>query len=268
MTMIKLRVHLRTPGWSVQSNLSVADEFAPIDAWTPLLQGLASYGAQAADVAAQAEGKRVSCAKGCAACCRQLVVISLVEARALAQLVADTPQPRQNQIRARFAAAFARLSENGLLGPGAAEVQDDAQAPLAQTDHHRLAAAWFRLGVACPFLEDEACSIHESRPLVCREYQVTSPPITCSKLYQEPVARIEMPVRIGQALAHATAKICGVSVAMVPLVTALQIPPAVDAALAEPRDPIAVLEAILAEIGDWRVDRVSDDSEDATPTPD
>jgi len=39
------------------------------------------------------------------------------------------------------------------------------------------------------------------------------------------------------------------------LVTALQLPPDIDKALATPRDMIAMLEIILAEIGDWRVDR-------------
>jgi hypothetical protein len=36
--------------------------------------------------------------------------------------------------------------------------------------------------VACPFLEDEACSIHADRPLSCREYLVTSPPELCAAL--------------------------------------------------------------------------------------
>jgi Fe-S-cluster containining protein len=32
----------------------------------------------------------------------------------------------------------------------------------------------------CPFLEDESCSIHPDRPLVCREYLVTSPAELCA----------------------------------------------------------------------------------------
>ena len=65
-----------------------------------------------------------------------------------------------------------------------------------------------------------------------------------------------MPVRISHALAHATEKIAGVSVAMVPLMMALQSAPEIDAALAKPRDMIEMLEVILGEIGDWRIDRV------------
>ena len=129
------------------------------------------------------------------------------------------------------------------------------QAPFAESADQRRGAAWFGLGVACPFLEDESCGIHENRPLVCREYQVTSPSAVCSRLYREPVERVEMTVRVSHALAHATAKIAGVSVAMIPLMMALQIPPDLDAALARPHDMIEMLEVLLGETGDWRIDR-------------
>ena len=249
-----VRITLRTPGWTVQAHVTVPSEPGPIEAWMPLLQGLASRAAQAAEDAAEAEGRVVSCAKGCGACCRQVVAISLVEARALAQLVADLPEPRRSVIRTRFADGLNRIGESGVL---ARDFPDAApEAPLADTAHQRRGAAWFGLGVACPFLEDESCSIHADRPLVCREYLVTSPAPVCSRLYREPVDSLDLPVRISHALAHATEKIAGVSVAMVPLMTALQSTPAIDAALAEPRDMIEMLEVILGEIGDWRIDGV------------
>lgn len=135
------------------------------------------------------------------------------------------------------------------------DAADSPEYPLAESENQRLGAAWFGLGVAYPFLEDESCSIHKSRPLTCREYLVTSPAAACSRLYQEPVDRIEIPVRIGQALARATARIAGVSVATISLVMALEAAPRLDAALSEPRDLMAMLEIILSEIGDWRIDR-------------
>ena len=54
---------------------------------------------------ARAHGRAVSCRAGCGACCRQLVAISYVEARDLAELVASMPPERQAVIRARFAEA-------------------------------------------------------------------------------------------------------------------------------------------------------------------
>src|SRR5439155_8807845 len=63
------------------------------------------------------QGQAVSCGAGCGACCRQLVAISFVEARALADLVAALPSQRRAEIRARFADGVRRLEEAGLLDP-------------------------------------------------------------------------------------------------------------------------------------------------------
>ena len=45
----------------------------------------------------------------------------------------------------------------------------------------------------CPFLEDESCSIHPERPLVCREYLVTSPAELCAGPKQEGVTPVAVP---------------------------------------------------------------------------
>jgi hypothetical protein len=50
---------------------------------------------------------------------------------------------------------------------------------------------YFRLGITCPFLEDGSCSIYEHRPLVCREYLVTSPAAHCAR-QGDPTAPISM----------------------------------------------------------------------------
>jgi Fe-S-cluster containining protein len=251
-----IRIHVQTPDWAIQSTVTVPLAPAPIEAWMPLLQGLASQSAQAATDAAAAEGRTVSCAKGCGACCRQLVAITLVEARALARLVAKMPLAQQTQIQRRFSEAVQRIGQSGIARRDYEDEAPPPGAPLAETGDQRLAAAWFALRVACPFLEDESCGIHTDRPLTCREYLVTSPAATCARLFREPVNRLDLSTRIGAAVARAVARIADVPVATIPLVTALQLPPEIDAALSQPRDMIAMLEVILAEVGDWRIDRV------------
>jgi Fe-S-cluster containining protein len=249
-----IRIHLQTASWATQSTLTLPDAPAPLEIWLPFLQALASQVSQSAHEAAVEAGRPVTCAKGCAACCRQGVAISLVEARALAQLVADMPPARRREIRGRFAAVLARLEESGLLG--ADHSAPSAEFPLAETEQQRLGVAWFSLQIACPFLEDEACGIYEDRPLVCREHQVTSPAAACSRLFREPADRIELPVRLGAALARAAERVTGVSTAMIPLAMSLQLPPDVDRALATPHDPRRMLEALLDEIGDCRIEAV------------
>ena len=56
-----------------------------------------------------------------------------------------------------------------------------------------LSLAYFALRVPCPFLEDESCSIHAERPLVCREYLVTSPAELCAGPTQEGVTPVAVP---------------------------------------------------------------------------
>src|SRR5262245_56314283 len=61
-------------------------------------------------------GKKVSCQRGCSACCRaQPVPVTPAEAYALLRLVEALPEPRQTEIRQRFAERLQRLREAGLL---------------------------------------------------------------------------------------------------------------------------------------------------------
>lgn len=148
----------------------------------PIFHGLASLFAERAAAKAAAEGRAVSCRAGCGACCRQLVPIAAAEARALAALVRSLPEPRQTAVRDRFAAAVDAAAEAGLFdqltGPGERRFE-------AGLDY-------FRLGVACPFLEDEACSIHADRPLSCREYLVTSPAGNCRSPTPEGIEKLTL----------------------------------------------------------------------------
>ncbi len=141
----------------------------------PALQGLVN-----AVVAAAEAGKAISCRKGCGACCRQLVPISRTEAERLLSTVAALPAERRAMLEARFARAESAL----------------AAADLKERKGRRdreLSTGYFALGIPCPFLEDESCSIHPDRPLVCREYLVTSPAELCAGPEQEGVMPVPVP---------------------------------------------------------------------------
>lgn len=141
----------------------------------PALQGLVN-----AVVAAAEAGKAISCRKGCGACCRQLVPISRTEAERLLETVAALPAGRRATLENRFAAAEAALA--------AADLKERKGRP-----DRELSTAYFALGIPCPFLEDESCSIHPDRPLVCREYLVTSPADLCAGPAQEGVTPVPVP---------------------------------------------------------------------------
>ena len=146
----------------------------------PALQGLVNAVVAAAEAASAAKGGEISCRKGCGACCRQLVPVSRTEGERLLALVRSLPAERRERLNERFAAAGAAIEGAGLAERG------------GRSDRE-LSLAYFALGLPCPFLEDESCSIHSDRPLVCREYLVTSPAERCAGPAQEGVTPVAVP---------------------------------------------------------------------------
>ena len=146
----------------------------------PALQGLVNAVVTAAEQATTGAGQEISCRKGCGACCRQLVPVSRSEGERLLKVIEGLPAGRRNQLAERFAAAEAAIVAGGLAERG------------GRSDRE-LSTGYFALGVPCPFLEDEACSIHPERPLVCREYLVTSPAALCAGPRQEGVTPVAVP---------------------------------------------------------------------------
>ncbi len=142
------------------------------------------------------QGRAVSCAKGCGACCRQVVPLAHAEARRIAALLEELPEPRRSEVKERFAAAVNRVEAAGIL-PAL-----DGRAKWEPGEATGIGLEYFHLGIACPFLEDESCSIYEERPIACREYLVTSSPVHCSAPTAESVEAVPLPTRVWAAMAR------------------------------------------------------------------
>jgi Fe-S-cluster containining protein len=162
----------------------------------PFVQRLADSMVEVAVEHVLEQGESISCKKGCGACCRQLVPISQVEARRIRELIEEMPEPRRSQVRARFAQAKEQLQESGLYETLGRREQ------WAPESVERIGMDYFRAGIACPFLEDESCSIHPDRPITCREYLVTSPAEHCARPTRETVASARIPLKVWPALAR------------------------------------------------------------------
>ncbi len=127
-------------------------------------------------------GKPISCKAACGACCRQPLLLSEAEVFNLAELVEAMPAERRQIIKERFREGrehfekldwfnrFDAMSDRAKAGP------NDALA----REFVALLSEYIAQKIACPFLEAESCSIYEDRPLICREYLVTSPSENCS----------------------------------------------------------------------------------------
>jgi Fe-S-cluster containining protein len=187
-------------------------------------------------------GRTVSCQKGCGACCRQLVPLSPPEAWMLADLVAGMPEPRRSEARAAFAEAAATLETAGLKAPLLGRIERASQMTA-------LALDYFRLGIACPFLKEESCSIHPSRPSICREYLVTSPAENCGQLGRRPVDRIPVNVRLSEALSNLTAKLLDKEAEVIPMTLALEWAEAHREDGRRTWDARTLIEGLAAELG-------------------
>lgn len=178
-SMTTLSVQLAIDGAPIDLSLPVPAAPARPRKMLPVLQALAEEIVDRAVEKVQGRGATISCKAGCGACCRQLVPISRAEAHALRDLVEAMPEPRRTRVRERFAEAKRRLIDGGMGDLVAGDLPDDVRRRDDESTE-KFGLKYFHLGIACPFLEDESCSIHVDRPVVCREYLVVSPAELCA----------------------------------------------------------------------------------------
>jgi Fe-S-cluster containining protein len=189
-------VALRIGDRKLQAKFSVPVGQTHLIELLPLAQNLANAIVSAAEEDVIEQGETISCKKGCGACCRQLVPISQVEARRIRDLVEEMPETRRTEIRERFAQARARLQESGVLA------QLESREQWAPDGVEKIGMEYFRLGIACPFLEEESCSIHLDRPITCREYLATTPAEYCAQPTRETVRTARIPLKVWTAVAR------------------------------------------------------------------
>ncbi len=140
------------------------------------------------------KGKTISCKAGCGACCKQPVPVTLLEVEHLNRVVRKMPEQRQRRVRETFAHHLKVVEDAGFSGP----LQKLAE--LEPEQRHALAKDYFELGLECPFLENQSCSIYQDRPLECREFLVTSDPQHCASLDPEGIEHIDRQVWMASAL--------------------------------------------------------------------
>ncbi len=161
----------------------------------PILQNLENVIVDKVGEEARSAGKRISCRAGCGACCRQMAPVSLFEAEALSAWMGSLPEVRRTELEQRFQRALSALRDAGVM-----EKLLAGDWALDEERTTQLAIDYFHAGVACPFLEEESCSIHPMRPLSCREYLVTSPPELCRDPSAHEVSGVRLPMKLSRAL--------------------------------------------------------------------
>ena len=214
----RIELVLRIDGEALPVSFSQPPPRGRVDELLPAMQAVDNAAIDHAVRKSEAAGKSVACTKGCSACCRaQPVPVTPPEAHALLRLVEALPKVARSQVEARFDAGVSRLREAGLAEP-MLEQADDLNADSARTLAHR----YFKLGLACPFLVDDACSIHPQRPFVCRQYLVSSDPALCTDPFANQADVIPMPLHAASAMLAASTAALGRRQHSVPLMLALE----------------------------------------------
>ncbi len=187
---VVFKAELKIGGERVKIEVQLPRATAKAYELVPLLQQLTNKIVEIGIKEVHKQGQSISCSKGCSACCNQLVPVSEPEAHYLMELIASLPEAHRSRIMRRFDDIAERLNNVGLLDSIHHQLGRSNQAARKQ-----LGADYFKLGLACPFLEDDACSIHPHRPMSCREFLVVSSPEYCRENDPQRVAVVNYPRR-------------------------------------------------------------------------
>ena len=211
------QVKLSVGGVPLEMQMTVPVKPVKPQRMLPIFQQMSNSFVEMGISAAENSGAKISCQKGCSACCRQPIPLAEIEAYKIAEVVENLPEPRRAEIKKRFHKACQRFYEIGWFE------KLDKCAYLSKEEREKVILEYFYENVACPFLENDACSIYEERPLACREYLVTSPAENCFEPSAKTVHQIELPIKSAGTLRQiGDSKNLNAIVNFLPLILALK----------------------------------------------
>lgn len=235
-----VEIELAGSDWQFHTTVSVPQGPLRLSELLPFVHTVTDAVVDAAVKSEKEAGRSVSCQKSCGACCRQLVPIAEVEARAIRDLVDALPEPRRSEIRGRFTAARRKLESAGFWE------KLRHRRSWSDNDIQAIGLNYFFQSIACPFLEAESCSIYPDRPSACREYLVTSPAENCRRPSAEKIEQVALPFKMWTALARFDkAPAAGRFLRWVPLIMSLDEP---DNAAEEVRPGTALLRELFEHV--------------------
>ena len=216
----RFEVALNTPAGRLTTAIDVPTGFIPITAIVPLTRRLGEEAAELEVQQAIAAGQTISCRMGCAACCRMLVPLSAPEAFALQEYVEQLPTYQRTHLLNRLNDTKNRVKRAGLWDRMRDVAEASKQVPDEELDP--INRSYYALRIPCPYLENEMCSIYESRPSACRELFVTSPAELCQDLVRNPVTPLPVSMRMSSILGLVWGTLTSSPPRLIPLPMALE----------------------------------------------
>ncbi len=218
MDSIKAPINLDFPEGKLEAEIFLPKGQERLVVLAYKMLGISSEVADMAALAASKYGHKVSCQKGCGACCSQLVPLSPPEAAMIYEFVSTMAESQKSAVLKGFSSAIRRLERSNLL----IKLESLQNPSLSEKDYDAIALEYFKENVACPFLVNQSCSIHEVRPSMCREYLVISPAENCKDLESKQVSRLPVSLRLSEALARTWAIMAGQGIRIIPLILAIK----------------------------------------------
>lgn len=195
MKQISANVTVKIDGTPFQISVSVPNKKTKQEVLLPLFRELTQKAETLATTKLAETGTKISCTKGCGACCCQLVPVTPLEARYLIKLMESMPKAKRQKYKTRFEEAYKQLQQAQIL-------EELLHPENIDDDIIEIGLKYFHLNIPCPFLEDSSCSIYTERPLRCREYLVTNAASHCSNPANETIQRVDYPVQMSRLLAR------------------------------------------------------------------
>jgi hypothetical protein len=141
------------------------------------------YGSKLLEESVTAEGKSITCEKGCSFCCNLYVFTTLQEAECIVNYLY-----RHEAVLARFISAYPAwrrgIGSSGVKLPGIHRlIKKNLTKGLTDEEQRRFDADTSRYAarqIPCPFLIDNCCSVYEVRPFACGGVVAVTSPEMCA----------------------------------------------------------------------------------------
>lgn len=117
---------------------------------------------------------KCTCRKGCSACCRQLIALSMSECLAIKPYIENLSANEKDKLKNKVLEQCGILEKSGITNSAIAVTRNEKV----------LQEQYFKLSTPCIFLDEEnSCMIYKVRPSLCWSYRNYGDREACEKSY-------------------------------------------------------------------------------------
>jgi Fe-S-cluster containining protein len=162
------------------------------------------------------DGIEIACRKGCGHCCQShLVPLAVPEAFRLNEYI----HSRHRDLRDAMLRSCLLAAQDILVQEPPESFTPPISEPVDSRSFLAHAPTWYvSLGVCCPFLSNNVCTIYENRPLACRDYFVRGGSNAC--INADPTTGpLKMPMPMVEVLGQLAGELEGSDIILIPLLS-------------------------------------------------